>query len=107
MDRLCALIILNCCWILLLTACSASMPVGKNTQLQNSMGGISLYEEYCASCHRSFAKTTKPQRSLNRLRSSIVQFPAMSNLDFLSDAQLEAISASLATVPLQRVSRRN
>src|SRR5210317_1109766 len=106
MDRFYLLIALSCCGLLLLTACSASLSKDKNTQSQKAMSGISLYEEYCASCHRTFAKTTKPQRSLSRLRSSIRQFPAMSNLDFLSDVQLEAISASLAVIPLQQVSIR-
>jgi mono/diheme cytochrome c family protein len=62
--------------------------------------GIFLYEKNCAKCHRSFAKTTKPQRPLNRLRSSIKQFPAMSNLDFLNEEQLKALASALATSPL-------
>ncbi|MGW8313370.1 MAG: hypothetical protein ACWGOL_09085, partial [Desulfuromonadales bacterium] len=50
-------------------------------------------EKYCASCHRPFAQTTKPQRSVGRLRSAIKAFPSMNNLDFLSEMQLEAMSS--------------
>ncbi len=68
--------------------------------------GISLYEEFCANCHKSFAKTTKPQRSLSRLRSAIEYIPAKKFLDFLSDEQLEAIASALRTVPLKEASHK-
>lgn len=63
--------------------------------------GISLYEEYCADCHMSFIKTTKPQRSVSRLRSSIKHFSAMNSLDFLNNEQLDAIASALNTIPLK------
>jgi mono/diheme cytochrome c family protein len=63
--------------------------------------GISLYEEHCANCHQGFAETTKPQRSVERLRSSIEHFPVMNSLDFLNPQQLDAIAEALNTVPLK------
>jgi len=66
--------------------------------------GVSLYEEFCARCHKSFDKTTKPKRSVSRLRSSIEYFPVMKDLDFLSDVQLDAIAAALSTVPFKEAS---
>lgn len=63
--------------------------------------GISLYEEHCANCHQGFAQTTKPQRSVERLRSSIEHFPVMNSLDFLNPQQLDAIAEALNTIPLK------
>lgn len=62
--------------------------------------GEALYAEHCARCHLSLAKTTKAQRTASRLRSANRQFPAMTSLDVLSDAELAAIAAALKTVPL-------
>jgi mono/diheme cytochrome c family protein len=76
-------------------------------QPQTVINGISLYEEHCARCHRPFDKTTKPQRRISRLRSSIKHIPAMSKFVFLSDVQLGDIASALATRPLQKDSRRN
>ena len=74
-----------------------------NLQSAQVAYGVSLYEEYCADCHQSFAKTTKPKRSVKRLRSSIELFPVMNSLDFLNDQQLDAIAAALETIPLKEV----
>lgn len=52
---------------------------GQSEQIEK---GISFYEEFGANCHTSFAKTTKPQRSLNRLCSAIEYIPAKKFLDF-------------------------
>lgn len=76
---------------------------GQSEQIEK---GISLYEEFCANCHKSFAKTTKPQRSLSRLRSAIGYIPAKKFLDFLSDEQLESIASALRTVPLKEASHK-
>ena len=90
------------CYFGLLVSCTSLVSASKeaSTEAQKTSTGISLYENHCVKCHRSFAKTTKPQRSFNRLRSSIKQFPAMSNLDFLNDEQLKALASALATIPL-------
>ena len=69
------------------------------------MDGVSLYEKYCANCHKPFEETTKPHSTARRLRSAINQFPAMNDLNFLSDAQLEEVAAALATSYPQHVSR--
>ena len=100
MNRFYLLIIV--CYVGLLMSCTSLVSASKEASIesQKTSTGISLYEEYCAKCHRSLAKTTKPQRSFNRLRSSIKQFPAMSNLDFLNDEQLKALASALATIPL-------
>ena len=95
------LLIIACCFGLSVSCTSlTSVSTEESIGAQETSTGISLYEEYCVTCHRSFAKTTKPQRSFNRLRSSIKQFPAMSNLDFLNDEQLKALASALATIPL-------
>jgi cytochrome c len=98
-----SLVVFGCS--IFLAACSVSTSSKLASQPQPATNGISLYEKYCASCHRPFAQTTKPQRSVSRLRSAIRLFPSMNDLYFLSDVQLEAISSSLATINLQQVSR--
>jgi len=99
------MIILFCC-----LAISASSFADDTKQLSGQSEqiekGISLYEEFCANCHKSFAKTTKPQRSLNRLRSAIEYIPAKKFLDFLSDEQLESIASAMRTVPLKKASHK-
>jgi hypothetical protein len=50
--------------------------------------------------HEHKSLLMKPQRSVNRLRSSIENFPAMKNPDFLDNEKLEAIAAVLATASL-------
>ena len=97
-------LVVFCCSIFL-AACSVNTSSKLASQSQPATNGISLYEKYCASCHRPFAHTTKPQRSVSRLRSSIRFFPSMNGLYFLSDVQLEAISSALATIDFQQVSR--
>ena len=93
------------CCSTFLAACSVNTSSKLASQSQPATNGISLYEKYCASCHRPFAQTTKPQRSVSRLRSAIRFFPSMNSLDFLTDVQLEAISSALAAVDSQPVSR--
>jgi len=93
-----------CCSIFL-AACSVNTSSELASQSLPTTNGISLYEKYCASCHRPFAHTTKPQRNVSRLRSAIKFFPSMNDLYFLSDVQLEAVSSALATINLQQVSR--
>jgi len=95
------------CGSIFLASCSYTPSSQLTSQSQQDTNGIALYEEYCASCHRHYAQTTKPRRNASRLRSAIKVFPAMRDLDFLSDAQLEAISAALSTINLQQVSRDN
>jgi len=97
-------LVVFCCSIFL-AACSVNTSSQLASQSQPATNGISLYEKYCASCHRPFAHTTKPQRSVSRLRSAIRFFPSMNGLYFLSDVQLEAISSSLAAIDFQQVSR--
>jgi mono/diheme cytochrome c family protein len=100
MNRFYLLIIACYCGLLVSCTSAVSASTEESIESQRTLTGISLYEEYCVQCHRSFAKTTKPQRSFNRLRSSIKQFPAMANLDFLNDEQLKALTSALATIPL-------
>ena len=97
--------ILAFCSTIFLAACSSSKTSHLASQPQPATNGIALYEEYCASCHRPFAQTTKPQRSVSRLRSSINLFPSMRSLGFLSNAQLEAVSSALATIDLHQAAR--
>ena len=97
-------LVVFCCSIFL-AACSVNTSSKLASQSQPATNGISLYEKYCASCHRPFAHTTKPQRSVSRLRSAVRFFPSMNGLYFLSDVQLEAISSALATIDFQQVSR--
>ena len=96
-----------CCCAIFLMSCSVSTSPEVTSQAQSHMEGISLYEEYCANCHRPFSRTTKPHTNTSRLRSSIKLFPAMNNLYFLTSEQLDAISSALATVNLQRVTKKH
>jgi hypothetical protein len=106
MNRLYILIVLCCC-VLAISAPSFAREIEQiSVQSEQVAYGVSLYEEFCANCHKSFAKTTKPQRSVNRLRSSIEYFPVMNDLDFLSDQQLDAIATALRTIPLKEASLR-
>jgi len=102
MTRLCFIVF---CGSIFLAACSVNTSSKLASQSQPGTDGISLYEKYCASCHRPFAQTTKPQRNVSRLRSAIKLFPSMNYLDILSDAQLEAVSSALADISLQQASR--
>jgi len=95
------------CGSIFLASCSVSTSPELAAQSQTATNGVSIYEKYCASCHMPFAQTTKPQRNVNRLRSAIKFSPAMNNLNFLSDAQLEAVSSALATINLQQASKSN
>ncbi|NIV16268.1 MAG: hypothetical protein GWN62_34930 [Aliifodinibius sp.] len=97
MNRYCLLLLT---WLVISSASSFSASVENELNSAEISRGIILYEELCAKCHDRFEKTTKPQRSVNRLRSSIEHFPAMRNLDFLDNEELEAIAAALATVSL-------
>ena len=103
MNRLYILIIISYCG-LAISASSFADDTKHSVQSEQVANGISLYEEFCANCHKSFAKTTKPQRSVSRLRSSIKHFPVMSYLDFLNDEQLDALATALRTIPLKEVS---
>ena len=96
------LVVFSCS--IFLAACSVNSASKLASQSQPATNGISLYEKYCASCHRPFAQTTKPRRSVSRLRSAIRLFPSMNDLNFLSDVQLEAVSSALATINSQQVS---
>ena len=107
MDRFFLFIIVLCSGLVLLISCAPKPSNDINSLSQKATNGISLYEEYCASCHRTFVKTTKPQRHIGRLRSSIEHFPAMNNLDFMSDVQLEAIASALATISTGYASNKN
>ena len=107
MGRLFLLIIILCSGLVVLISCAPKPSNDIIAPNQKATNGISLYEEYCASCHKPFAKTTKPQRRIGRLRSSIEHFPAMNNLDFLSDVQLEAIASALATISTEYASNKN
>ena len=96
-----------CCCAIFLTSCSVSTSPEVTSQPQSHLEGISLYEEYCANCHRPFSRTTKPHTNTSRLRSSIKLFPAMSNLDFLTTEQIDAIASALATINLRQVSKNH
>lgn len=93
------------CGLLLLAACTAHIPDDDMVQAQPSSNGVSLYETYCAGCHGTFARTTKPNRSAVRLRSAINHFPVMQDLDFLTDRQLGQVATALSMVNLQQASR--
>ena len=96
------LIFALCCSALAVSLPASANDAGRDrNQSEQVSYGISLYEEHCANCHQGFAETTKPQRSVERLRSSIEHLPAMNSLDFLNSQQLDAIAAALNTVPLQ------
>jgi len=106
MDRLYILIIIISCGLAISASSFADDTKHISSQSEQIKKGISLYEEFCANCHKSFAKTTKPQRSLSRLRSAIEYIPTKNFLDFLSDEQLEAIALALRTVPLKQASHK-
>lgn len=106
MNRLYILIIILFCGLAISASSFADDTKHLSGQSEQIEKGISLYEEFCANCHKSFAKTTKPQRSLNRLRSAIEYIPAKKFLDFLSDEQLESIALALRTVPLKEASHK-
>jgi len=92
-------VLLSCC-ALLLAGCTGIRSESRAADATgDELNGPALYEKHCARCHRPLEKTTKPQRSASRLRSANRQFPAMNYLDFLTDAQLEAIAAALGTLP--------
>lgn len=93
------------CGSILLASCAASTSPKLAARSQPDINGVSLYQEYCAHCHRPIAQTTKPQRNASRLRSAIKIFPSMSDLDFLSDTQLEAVASVLANVHLKQASK--
>lgn len=88
-----------------LAACAASTSPEALVPSKSGVNGVSIYEKYCARCHKPFSATTKPNRSAMRLRSAINQFPAMNDLDFLTDEQLQEVASALATTNLQQVSR--
>ena len=100
MNRPRLLILATCCILFAATTACTHTTAKESSQSQNVLAGIALYDEYCAKCHRPLARTSKIQRPVTRLRSSIYRFPAMRNLDFLNEKQLEAISSALATIPL-------
>jgi mono/diheme cytochrome c family protein len=104
MKRLHLLIIIGCFGLAVSASAFARDTEPAGVQFDRVANGISLYEAYCADCHKSFAKTTKPQRSVSRLRSSIQHFSEMSNLDFLNNEQLDAIASALSTIPLKAAS---
>lgn len=93
------------CGSMFLVSCAANKPSKLAAQSQPDINGVSLYEKYCAHCHRTIAQTTKPQRNASRLRSAIKIFPSMNDLNFLSDVQLEAVASVLANVNLQQASK--
>ncbi len=101
------LVAIACCGSILLMSCSVKTSPEVTYQSRSHLDGISLYEEYCANCHRPFSTTTKPHTNAGRLRSSIKVFPAMNNLDFLTTEQIDAISSALATINLQRVTKKH
>lgn len=98
---------LACCCSIFLASCTVNTAPEVASQSQSRIEGSSLYEEYCANCHRSFNKTTKPHTTASRLRSSIKLFPAMNTLEFLTAEQIDAIASALATVKLERLSQRH
>ncbi len=106
MNRLYISIVILFCGLAISASSFADVSKQISSQSEEIENGISLYEEFCANCHKSFNKTTKPQRSLSRLRSAIEYIPAKKFLDFLSDEQLEAIASALRTVPLKEASHK-
>lgn len=97
-------IVLSCCALAISASSFAFDTEQVSTKSEQIAYGVSLYEEFCANCHQSFAKTTKPKRSVDRLRSSIEYFSVMKELDFLNDVQLDAIATALSTIPLKEAS---
>jgi mono/diheme cytochrome c family protein len=59
--------------------------------------GPAFYARRCARCHRSLDKTFLNDRSAKRIRSAIDHVAAMRDLRDLSDSDLEAIAAALAS----------
>jgi len=106
MNRLNILIFITFCGLAISASSFADETKHISNQSEKIENGISLYEEFCANCHNNFTKTTKPQRSLSRLRSAIEYIPAKKFLYFLSDEQLEDIASALRTVPLKDASRK-
>ena len=98
-------IVLAVCTSVFLAACAASTSPEAMVPSQHDINGVSIYEKYCARCHKPFSATTKANRSAMRLRSAINQFPAMNDLGFLTDEQLKEVASALATTNLQKVSR--
>jgi hypothetical protein len=98
---------LACCCAIFLMSCSARPSTEVAVQSQSNLEGITLYQQYCANCHRPFSKTTKPHTNASRLRSAIRFFPAMSNLDFLTAEQIDAVASALATIDLQQVTKKH
>lgn len=71
-------------------------PSGANNHGAAPLAGRPLYAEHCATCHGSLEKSLLSNRSASRIRSAIRLLPAMSGLEGLTDAELEAIAAALA-----------
>jgi len=61
--------------------------------------GATLYASHCSACHRPLSRTDINDRPAKRIRSAISVFPMMSPLRSLSDAEVAAIAAVLATPP--------
>ena len=74
MNRFYILMFFCCSAMAASVSSSANAAEHDNLQSAQVVYGVSLYEEYCADCHQSFAKTTKPKRSIKRLSSSIELF---------------------------------
>lgn len=94
------LLITSCLCVFLLASTSLAAVGEASSDAAMISAGISLYEEHCARCHRPFARTTKPQRPVNRLRSAISQFPVMHSLNSLNDEQFKALTTALVTLSL-------
>lgn len=106
MSRLMIITTLFCSALAAAAASSANNATPEQAPSDQVAYGVTLYEELCASCHGEFAATTKPKRSVRRLRSSIEHFPAMNDLEFLNDEQLRAIAEALKTIPFQEVTQK-
>jgi len=60
-----------------------------------STSGADLYARHCAKCHKRLEKSDLLPLSASRIRSSFTQYPIMTQLKVLSDAELKKISEVL------------
>lgn len=97
--------VVACCCSIFLMSCSLNASSETVSQSPSHLDGRSLYQEYCANCHRPINRTTKSHTNASRLRSAIKLFPAMNKLDYLSAEQIDAIASALATIKLEQVSK--
>jgi mono/diheme cytochrome c family protein len=61
------------------------------------VSGVSLYAQYCESCHGPLATSTKRGRTAAQIQTAISTLPGMESVKNLTSVQVQAIAAALAT----------